>query len=101
MDCQARDAAFHDALQGLRNGDFSRLAPLFSGARPAQIIQWQEEGRFRNEPEAVAEALTCACFLGETEVAEYLLRRGEDHPSALRQPAATAEFVRPRLNTTS
>ena len=80
MDQSTNDPAFRDALQGLRNGDFSRLAPLFSGeaGRPEQIIKWHEEGHFRNEPEAVAEALTCACFLGEIEVAEYLLRRGEE-----------------------
>jgi len=33
---------------------------------------------FANEPEALAEALTCACFLGHTSVAEYLLDQGVD-----------------------
>jgi len=80
------DAVWHDALQGLRRGDFSRLEPLFEGDlgvignRP-QIIEWYEEGCFNNAPDALAEALTCACFLGRTSVAEYLLMRGVD-PSA-------------------
>jgi len=75
------DAAFRDALQGLHRGDFSRLEPLFGGEaggddRRPQIIEWHEEGRFCNEPKASAEALTCACFLGRTNVAEYLLTHG-------------------------
>ena len=79
----AGDAVFLDALQGLHRGDFSRLEPLFGGDsggahRRAQIIRWHEEGRFRNEPKPLAEALTCACFLGRTDVAEYLLTHGID-----------------------
>jgi hypothetical protein len=77
------EAVFGDALRGLLRGDFSRLEPLFHGAsgpsgeRP-RIVEWCERGRFANEPEALAEALTCACFLGRTEVAKYLLARGLD-----------------------
>lgn len=77
------DAVFRDAIQGLRRGDFSRLEPLFeqgrgpAGSRP-RIIEWYEEGRFGGEPNALAEALTCACFLGRTEVANYLLTQGVD-----------------------
>lgn len=72
-----------DALQGLRNGDFSRLEPLFvaqpdaRGSRP-QILDWYDEGCFASEPQALAEALTCACFLGRVDVATYLLDRGLD-----------------------
>src|SRR5437867_1726348 len=76
------DAVFRDALEGLYNGNFSRLEPLFTGAgsddQRAQIVIWHEEGRFRQELKALAEALTCACFLGRTEVAEYLLKQGVD-----------------------
>jgi len=77
------DAIFLDTIQGLRRGDFSRLEPLFqsgvdaSGIR-SRIVEWHEEGRFRNQPEALAEALTCACFLGRKAVAEYLLAQGVD-----------------------
>jgi ankyrin repeat protein len=80
------DGAFLDALQGLRDGDFSRLEPLFeegtgAGDRRALIIQWYEEGRFSRAPDALNEALACACFNGRTSVADYLLTRGVD-PSA-------------------
>jgi hypothetical protein len=88
MDTRAgdEDAVFRDALRGLHRGDFSRLEPLFDGRsgpagdRPL-INKWHEQGRFRDEPKALAEALTCACFLGRTSVADYLLTQGVD-PSA-------------------
>ena len=77
---------FRDAIRGLKAGDFSRLEPLFKGDSPAEghrcrIIEWCEGGLFADEPAALAEALTCACFLGRTSVAEYLISRGVD-PSA-------------------
>jgi Ankyrin repeats (3 copies) len=72
-------AAFADALQGLHRGDFSRLERLFDerSGKP-EIIEWHERGLFRDQPKALAEALTCASFLGRTTVAEYLLRHGVD-----------------------
>ena len=74
------DATFTDALEGLHRGDFSRLERLFderSGRLgTSRIVEWHEEGRVRDQPKALAEALTCASFLGRTSVAEYLLRQG-------------------------
>jgi ankyrin repeat protein len=75
------DAVFHDALRGLLRGDFSRLEPLFDdrgGRGRARILEWHEEGRFRDESKALAEALTCACFLGRTRVVTHLLTHGVD-----------------------
>jgi hypothetical protein len=68
---------FQDALLGLRRGDFSRLEPLLD----EQIVEWHRLGWFDREPEALAEAFSCASFLGKTDVAEYLLDRGV-HPLA-------------------
>lgn len=78
-----------DAVQGLKAGDFSRLEPLFEHDSPGdgnrcQIIQWHEAGLFENEPEALAEAFTCACFLGHTSVARYLLDQGIDPAGGFR-----------------
>lgn len=79
---RTEDAILRDALSGLRSGGFSRLEPLFEerSGRQSQIVAWLEAGRFRDEPDALAEALTCACFLGKTKVAAYLLEHGV-HPS--------------------
>ena len=70
-----------EAAEGLRRGDFTRLATLFGdAARPdvaaGQLLEWVEAGEFDDEPEALAEALTCACWLGQTGVAARLLDRG-------------------------
>ena len=70
--------AFDDTLAGLKRGDFSRLDFLFqsnSGSSP-QILEWVQQGRFSGHDQELAEALTCACFNGRTEVAEYLLSQG-------------------------
>lgn len=71
---------FGEAAAGLRDGAFSRLEPLFIPAEEAggvsRIVRYHQEGRFVGEPEALAEALTCACWLGHVETAEYLLRQG-------------------------
>jgi len=60
-------------------GDFSRLAPLFqtpSAGSPCPVIQWFDEGLFANEPKALDEAFTCACFNGCAQVVEHFLARG-------------------------
>jgi|SRR5215469_12107186 len=78
MDISKDRAVFDDVLEGLRNGDFSRLDPLFqseSGA-PPRIVAWVREGRFLGHDQELSEALTCACFNGRVEVAEFLLSRG-------------------------
>ena len=73
------DILFDDAVRGLIAGDFSRLDPLFEG-RPCRIIEWFEANLFADEPKALAEAVTCACFNGRTEVVDYLLAHGVDAP---------------------
>jgi ankyrin repeat protein len=77
------DPEFDDAVQGLRGGDFDALAPLFftdptRPNEPPRIVMWHAAGRLHSYPNAVAEALTCACFLGTTLVAQYLLQAGVD-----------------------
>jgi hypothetical protein len=78
----ADDPVFLEALKDLEDGSFSRLEPLFDdGPGPdgrAIILDWCEGGLLDDHPRALAEALTCACFLGKTRVATYLLERGAD-----------------------
>jgi len=68
---------FTEAVTGLMNGDFTRLAHLFKGA-PGQIIEWYDAGLFADEPQALAEAFTCACFNAEVQAVEYFLSHGID-----------------------
>jgi Ankyrin repeats (3 copies) len=79
----AQNCSFADAVAGLRAGDFSRLAPLFEEPRSdkaelCRIVEWYQANLFASEPKALAEALTCACFLGKTRVVAYLLDHGVD-----------------------
>ena len=73
---------FNDAVLGLRRGDFDRLAPLFAarGGEPCPILRWQSEGHFDEYPEELAEALSCACFLG-AETVVFLLARWLPEPA--------------------
>jgi hypothetical protein len=77
------DDLLEDTIRGLHNGDFSRLEPRLTttGAAEPDMVRWHREGRFQHDSKAVAEALTCACFLGLNNVAEYLLAQDVD-PSA-------------------
>jgi hypothetical protein len=72
---------FQTAVAGLRRGDFTASAPLFANHtpdRPCPILLWLQAGWFGDSPDALQEALTCACFLGETDVARELLAHGVD-----------------------
>ena len=77
------DPIFRTAILDLEGGSFSRLEPLFrnlsaSSRASCQIIEWYDLGYFKNEPKALNEALTCACFNGRTSVAKFLMDRGVD-----------------------
>jgi hypothetical protein len=65
-----------DALIGLRNGDFTRLNPLFEGGVDCLVLKWWREGGFAGHDDLLAEAFTCACFNGRILVAERLLEAG-------------------------
>jgi hypothetical protein len=72
---------FEAAVAGLRHGDFTASAPLFANhtpSRPCSILRWLQAGRFGAAPDALQEAFTCACFLGETDVVRALLAHGLD-----------------------
>lgn len=79
----ADERKFRDAVAGFVRGDFSASEPLFverpdHPSRVCQVIEWFDQGRFHDAPVALAEAFTCACFLGYTKVAAYLLEHGVD-----------------------
>lgn len=76
---------FEDATAGLIAGDFTKWEPIFVSSTDnplqCQVVEWFDQGLFSDRQKALNEALTCACFLGHTDVAEYLMDQGVD-PSA-------------------
>jgi hypothetical protein len=71
----SQDPRFREVVTHLEHGDFSALDPVFA---EGLIQEWVDAGLFEGEPDALNEALTCACFNGRTEVAEFLLDKGID-----------------------
>ena len=79
----ADEMSFDEAAEGLRRGDFTRLAPLFGDPdlpdEPGgQIMTWLTTDAFADAPDLLNEALTCACWLGQVGVARRLLDAGAD-----------------------
>lgn len=68
------------AVGALEKGDFSRLEDMLGGPEgfDRQVIEWYDDGQFDGAPETLAEALTCACMLGRTDTASYLIDQGVD-----------------------
>lgn len=67
-------------LAHLDEGNFTALEEMLGGAEgfDRQIIDWYEGGKFDPEMEMLAEALSCACMLGRTETARFLIDSGVD-----------------------
>lgn len=70
-----RKTLFH-----LDAGNFTALEEWLGGPEgfDRQIVEWHKEGKFAGEPEMLAEALSCACMLGRTATANYLIDAGVD-----------------------
>jgi hypothetical protein len=66
---------WQETLRHLDEGNFTALEEMLGGPDrfDEQIIKWYASGRFDDQPEALAEAFTCACMLGRSKTAEYLL----------------------------
>lgn len=73
MDEQLQKAFFH-----LDKGDYSALEEMLGGSDgfDRHMVNWFGEGRFRDHPELLAEALSCACMLGRYVTAKHLLEAG-------------------------
>lgn len=74
------DELWQRLLYHLDKGNFTLLEEDLGGPEEfdRRIKEWHAEGRFDEEPEALAEALSCACMVGRTETARYLLDAGVD-----------------------
>ena len=67
-------------VDALEKGDLSRLEDGLGGPEgfDRQIIEWYDNGQFEHATETLAEALSCACMLGRTSTASYLIDRCVD-----------------------
>ncbi|MFT3743472.1 MAG: ankyrin repeat domain-containing protein [Pyrinomonadaceae bacterium] len=75
-----RNDLWRKTLIHLTEGNFSALEQMLGGPQgfDRQIIQWFNAGRFNGESEMLAEALSCACMLGRTRTAAFLIDYGVD-----------------------
>jgi tetratricopeptide (TPR) repeat protein len=73
-------------LVHLSEGNFTALEQMLGGPEEfdRQILEWFKAGRFNDEPEMLAEALSCACMLGRTETASFLIDSGVDPYAGMR-----------------
>lgn len=69
-----------ETLRHLDEGNFTALQEHLGGPEgfDRKIVEWFDAGEFDNEPEMLAEALSCAMMLGRTETARYLMEKGVD-----------------------
>ena len=73
------DELWKQAVKDITDGAYWIQKTLGGGdAFDDQIIGWFDRGYFRNEPEALAETVTCASFLGRSRVVAHLLDKGVD-----------------------
>ena len=72
------DELWKQAIKDITDGSYSRVEKVLGGgdAFDNQILDWFNRGYFENEPEALAETVTCASFLGRSKVVAHLLDNG-------------------------
>jgi hypothetical protein len=82
----AMNDLWKQAIKDITDGAYFRIQKTLGGgdAFDKQIIDWFESGYFENEPEALAETVTCASFLGRARVVAHLLDHGVDPVAGMR-----------------
>jgi hypothetical protein len=77
---------FKQAVKDILDGAYFRVERDLGGGVgfDAQIIDWFDRGYFDAEPEALAETVTGASFLGRVRVVEHLLDHGVDPVAGMR-----------------
>lgn len=80
------DELWKQAVKDITDGAYFRIEKTLGGGDgfDNQIIDWFIRGYFENEPEALAEAVTCASFLGRSKVVAHLLDKGVDPIAGMR-----------------
>lgn len=69
-----------ETLRHLDEGNFTALQEHLGGPEgfDRQIVEWFDRGLFEDQPEALAEVLSCSMMLGRTATARYLIDKGVD-----------------------
>jgi hypothetical protein len=80
------DELWKQAVKDIVDGAYFRIEKTLGGgdAFDEQVIEWFERGYFDREPEALAEAVTCASFLGRARLVAYLLDHGVNPVAGMR-----------------
>jgi hypothetical protein len=77
---------FRYAAAAMVRGDFSALEEAVGGPTEfdASVIEWYENGYFKDEPETLAEVFSAACMLGHPRAAAFLLDQRVDPAAGIR-----------------
>jgi hypothetical protein len=80
------DELLKQAVKDITDGAYFQIEKTLGGgdAFDNQVIDWFDHGYFDNEPEALAETVTCASFLGRPRVVAHLLDSGVDPVAGMR-----------------
>ena len=80
------DELWKQAVKDITDGAYFRIEKTLGkgDAFDNQIIDWFDRGYFDNEPEALAEKVTCASFLGQARTVAHLLDKGVDPVAGMR-----------------
>ena len=86
---------WQQAVKDLDEGNFTSLQNVLGGPDgfDSYIVEWHKSGRFDGHSEMLAETLTCACMLGRTETAAYLLDNGVDPYLGMRTGLAGPHYA--------
>jgi hypothetical protein len=80
------DSLWNDVVKDITDGAYFKVQKALGGgdAFDSQIIDWFDRGFFEDQPEALAETVTGASFLGRSMVVAYLLDKGVDPLAGMR-----------------
>jgi hypothetical protein len=80
------DGLWKQAVKDITDGAYFRVEKALGGGEgfDNQIIDWFDQGLFEKEPEALAETVTCASFLGRSKVVAHLIDNDVDPVAGMR-----------------
>lgn len=80
------DELWEQAVKDITDGAYFRIEKALGGGDrfDNQIIDWFNRGYFEEEPQALAEAVTCASFLGRAKLVAHLIDNHVDPVAGMR-----------------